>query len=380
MLRRAGLLALGAAILILGEACETARREPVRPAPAPAQRPTPARPPPERPRPEPVRPAEPEAPRPSSSLLEVMGPMALPGWADADHLAAFEAFKAGCGVSRTVAMQQACNRARVMGRADAAEARTFFEGGFSVEEIPDQGVLTAYFAPQYEARRRPGGDFTMPVRPTPSDLRPGQTYATRTAIEQRPPNDALAWMRAEDLFFLQVQGSGTLVFEDGSRKKAVFAAHNSRPFQGIANPMRDRGLLAANNTSGDAIREWLAENRGPRADEIMRINPRYVFFRLEEDDGRDPAGAAGIPLPSGHAIAVDPAHHAYGDLYWIDGRAPILAGAFPTYQRLVMALDTGGAIRGRVRADLYLGKGDAAGREAGRVRHDLRMYRLVPRG
>lgn len=309
-----------------------------------------------------------------------MGPIALPGWAEADHRAAFAAFKAGCGVSRTVAMQQACNRARLIDDPPADVAKAFFEAGFSVETLPETGVLTAYFAPQYEARRSAGGDFTMPVRPTPSDLRPGQTYPTREAIEKRGANDAIAWMRAEDLFFLQVQGSGTLVFDDGSRKKAVFAAHNSRTFQGIANPMRDRGLLPANNTSGDAIRQWLADNRGSRADEIMRLNPRYVFFRLEEDDGRDPAGAAGIPLPAGNAIAVDPAHHNYGDLYWIDGRAPILAGAFPTYQRLVMALDTGGAIRGRVRADLYIGKGDAAGREAGRVRHDLRMYRLVPRG
>ena len=78
---------------------------------------------------------------------------------------------------------------------------------------------------------------------------------------------ALAWMRPEDLFFLQIQGSGVLTFETGRRAKAVFAATNGKPFQGIANPMRDRGLLAANNTSGEAIRSWLADNRGPRADE-----------------------------------------------------------------------------------------------------------------
>jgi membrane-bound lytic murein transglycosylase A len=310
----------------------------------------------------------------------VFGPAALPGWESADHAAALAAFKAGCGVSRSVAAQTLCNRARLMRAGDEREARAFFEANFRVEEIPGKGVLTAYFAPEYEARTRRGGEFTMPVRPVPSDLRPGQAYAERAAIEQRPSRDALAWMRAEDLFFLQVQGSGTLTFEDGTRRKAVFAAHNSRPFAGIANPMRDRGLLPGDNTSGDAIRQWLADNRGARADEIMRLNPRYVFFRLERDDGIDPAGAAGVPLPAGHAIAVDPEHHAYGDVYWIEGRAPILAGAFPTYERLVVALDTGGAIRGPVRADLYLGKGDAAGREAGRVRHELRMYRLVPRG
>jgi membrane-bound lytic murein transglycosylase A len=144
--------------------------------------------------------------------------------------------------------------------------------------------------------------------------------------------------------------------------------------------MRQRGLLPANNTSGEAIRGWLADHRGEKAAEIMRLNPRYVFFRLEADDGADPQGAAGISLPAGHAIAVDPAFHAYGEAVWIDASAPTLAGAFPVYRRLVMALDTGGAIKGEVRADLYLGRGDEAGREAGRVRHDLRMYRLAPLG
>lgn len=370
--------ALAAFLILAGcKTPEPARPAPARPIPAPLPKTAETRP---EPRPEPVRPrpepAEPAAPAPS--LFEVMGLTALPGWADEDHAAALAAYRAGCGVSRAVAAQTVCNRARLI--RDPGQARRFFEDNFRVELVEGTGVLTAYFAPQYEARRTRGGEFTAPVRPTPSDLRPGQAYATRTAIDQRPARDALAWMRAEDLFFLQVQGSGTLVFEGGERKKAVFAAHNSRPFAGIANPMRDRGLLPADNTSGDSIRQWLADNRGLKADEIMRINPRYVFFRLEEDDGIDPAGAAGIPLPAGHAIAVDPEHHDYGDLYWIDGRAPILAGAFPIYQRLVVALDTGGAIRGQVRADLYLGKGDAAGREAGRVRHELRMYRLVPRG
>ena len=100
---------------------------------------------------------------------------------------------------------------------------------------------------------------------------------------------------------------------------------------------------------------------------------------MSADDGKPPAGAANVPLARGRAVAVDRAFHQMGELLWIDGSAPLLAGAFPTYRRLVSALDTGGAIRGEVRADLYLGEGDAAGVEAGRVRHTLRMYRLVPR-
>ena len=111
----------------------------------------------------------------------------------------------------------------------------------------------------------------------------------------------------------------------------------------------------------------------------MRLNPRYVFFSLAPDDGRQPVGAANVPLPPGRALAVDPAFHPMGELYWIDASAPILNGAFPAYRRLAMALDTGGAIKGDVRADLYLGQGAAAGAEAGRVRHTLRLYRLVPK-
>ncbi len=290
-------------------------------------------------------------------------------------------------------MAGACKRARAAGVVRPGDGRAFLERTFVAERVGGSGVLTAYFAPVYPARRRPGGEFSAPVRPRPADLavaaggevlrvRPDGTarpYPDRAAIEAAPEAQPLAWMRPEELFFLQVQGSGVLVFEDGRRLKALYAAHNGRTFVGIANPMRDRGLLARDNTSGDAIRGWLAAHRGPEAEAIMRLNPRYAFFRLAPDDGKPPAGAAGLPLPAGRAVAVDPAFHPYGELLWIDGKAPLLAGAFPTYRRLVTALDTGGAIKGPVRADLYLGEGEAAGAEAGRVRHALAMWRLVPR-
>jgi membrane-bound lytic murein transglycosylase A len=111
----------------------------------------------------------------------------------------------------------------------------------------------------------------------------------------------------------------------------------------------------------------------------MRLNPRYAFFTLAPDDGRQPVGTANTPLPPGRALAVDPAFHPMGDYLWIDASAPMLNGAFPAYRRIAMALDTGGAIKGEVRADLYLGQGSAAGLEAGRVRHTLKLYRLVPK-
>ena len=204
--------------------------------------------------------------------------------------------------------------------------------------------------------------------------------ADRTAIETSPAPNALAWMRPEDLFFMQIQGSGTLVFPGGRRAKATYSGDNGRPFVAIARPMVSEGLLTNAGASGDGIRGWLASHRGAEAEAVMRKNPRYVFFAVSPDDGRDPAGAAGIPLPAGRAIAVDPGRHAYGEFFWIDASAPTLTGAFKTYRRMVVALDTGSAIRGEVRADLYIGRGNVAGTEAGRVRHTLRMTRLVPVG
>ncbi|MDR6626633.1 MltA domain-containing protein [Caulobacter segnis] len=326
----------------------------------------------------------------------------LPGWTREDHAAALKAFQAGCGVSKDPAMSRVCGLARAADTSDPAAARAFFETNFQPQSVGDEGLLTAYFAPQYQARMSRNAEFSAPVRRLPDDLvvldlgpfEPaligkkvtghveGKTfvpYPDRAEIEAVPTDKPLAWMRPEELFFLQIQGSGVLVLPDGRRVKAVFAGTNGRPFVGVASPMRDKGLLPDNNTSGDAIRTWLAEHRGPEADAIMRLNPRYVFFKMAEDDGKEPVGSAGVSLPPGRAIAIDPSRHAYGALYWLDASAPALAGAFPAYRRLAVALDTGGAIKGEVRADLYMGTGPEAGAEAGRVRHVLRLYRLVPK-
>jgi len=327
----------------------------------------------------------------------------LPGWAQEDHLGALDAFRQGCGVAKDPAMAQVCRRARTERPGNDADARRFLEAHFQPEAVPGQGLLTAYFAPEYEARMSRSAEFSAPMRGKPADLvtvdlgqfTPGGVgqkiageveggqvvpYPDRAAIEATTETRPLAWMRPEDLFFLQIQGSGILILPDGRRVRAAFAAHNGRPFVGIATPMRDKGLLPDNNTSGDSIRSWLADHRGPEADAIMQLNPRYVFFQTLPDDGKQAVGAAGIPLPPGRAIAVDASKHALGELFWLDASAPKLVGAFPTYRRLAVALDVGGAIKGEVRADLYTGTGPAAGAEAGRVRHELRLYRLVPRG
>jgi membrane-bound lytic murein transglycosylase A len=307
----------------------------------------------------------------------------LPGWAQEDHLAALAAVQAACRTRRDPALGPACARLAGAPPADEARARRFLEASFQVEPLAGQGLLTAYFAPQYEARTSAQPPFTAPVRPALaaalSPAGPSAPSPDRAAIAAMPADDALAWMRPEDLFFLQLQGSGVLVLEDGRRLKAAFAGTNGLPFVGVAKVMISEGLIDAAHSSGDQIRAWLAAHRGPEADAVMNQDPRYAYFTVRPDDGTEPAGAAGVPLPPGRALAMDPSLHKLGEVYWIDAEAPALAGAFPAYRRLAAALDTGAAIKGEIRADLYTGSGDAAGLEAGRVKHVLRLYRLVPR-
>lgn len=353
-MRRLGGVAAAVATLALA-ACATTPPPPVAPVPRPL-------PPVQRP---------PEAPPPVSYELS-----ALPGWAREDHVGAFAAYRATCQVSRDPAYAAICRKAQALGPLDEASARRFFESNFRAAPSGPAGLLTGYFAPEYEARFSRQDEFTAVVRPRPADL--ATPYADRAAIEARPEDRPLAWMRPEDLYFLQVQGSGTLRLPDGRRIRVLYDGNNGQAYVAIAAPMREQGLLGS-DASAQAIRQWLADHRGPEAEAVMDLNPRYVFFRTAPDDGLDPAGAAGVPLPAGRAVAVDLTRHPLGEPWWIDAAAPTLPGAFPVYRRLVMALDTGGAIKGDVRADLYIGRGDAAGAEAGRIRHTLRMYRLIPR-
>jgi membrane-bound lytic murein transglycosylase A len=340
-------------------ACGTPRY-PVAPPPSPA-----------------VRPAPPRYAPPPPAAGEAASLAALPGWDAEDHAAALRAFAAGCGVARDAAMAGLCRQARALGPADEARARTFLEQKFWARRIEGDGVLTGYFMPEYEARAAAEPPFTAAVRSRPSGAAVWP-LGDRAAIEAEPPVQALAWMKPEDLFFMQIQGSGLLDLPDGRQLKAAFAMSNGQPFVGIAGILRQRGALRPESASAGGVRGWLAAHRGPEADAVMRENPRYVFFNVTPDDGREPVGTAGARLVPGRSIAVDASLHDLGGAYWIDADEPTLSGAAPRYQRLVVALDTGGAIKGQVRADLYLGRGDAAGEEAGRVRHTLRLYALVP--
>ena len=322
----------------------------------------------------------------------------LPGWREEDHIAALAAVRTGCPLAASSAMQAVCGRLRGLAASTDAQAQAFLEANFRPMILPGPGLLTAYYAPEYPARQTPDDAFSAALRPRPADLvsapspspggRPaaqqmgedGQAwpYPDRAGIELTPATDALAYLRPEDLFFLQIQGSGVLLFPDGRRMRAAYAADNGRPFVAIAGEMVRRRMVEPDRASGSAIRAWLHAHAGAQAQSLMDLDPRYIFFSLTPDDGREPAGAAGVALTPGRAIAVDPTWHAYGQPFWIDAAAPVLNGAVQRYRRLVVALDTGSAIRGDVRADLYLGTGERAGTEAGRVRHTLLLVKLEP--
>lgn len=329
-------------------------------------------------------------------------PDQLPGWKTEDPIAALSALMISCRATKDADLKALCTRAQGLSRADGLTIRSFFEANFLVELIKGAGLLTGYYSPEYQARQTTDAEFSVPLRARPDDLlildlagldedpaakrqvgrvQQGrfEPYPDRSEIERIGLGKPLLWMRPEDLFFLQIQGSGSALLPGGQRYRLVYEASNGRPFVGIAKTLREQGLLPDNGTSAEAIRQWLAGHRGAKADQVMQTNPRYVYFSLGADDGSEPLGAAAIALIAGRAVAIDPTQHGYGDLLWIDAGAPVLTGSFPLYQRLVSALDTGGAIKGEVRADLYLGRGDGPGLEAGRIRHNLTLYRMRPR-
>ena len=323
----------------------------------------------------------------------------LPGWEKADPFIAIEALRATCQYKKGRQYADICAAMTHQDFETPHQIMAFLNAHFRVEKVEGQGLLTGYFVPDYEAQLAPDAEFSQPVLTKPADLvtvpgsqmMPASTadsvaarkaggayvpYYSRAEIEQIPVT-AKYYMRPEDYFFMQIQGSGFLDLPDGRRVYAAYAANNGWPFVGIAKTLTDRGILDKTQTSGDNIHAWLAAHRGPEANEIMNTNARYVFFVIQPEQS-EPVGASGLALPPGSAIAVDPSLNDMGDLFWIDADAGALKESFPTYQRMVAALDTGSAIKGKIRADLYVGHGQRAGSEAGRIKHSLRMWRIMP--
>jgi membrane-bound lytic murein transglycosylase A len=310
------------------------------------------------------------------------------------------------GYARPVAAWRgACEQALRLDANDHAAIRAFFEQNFVPFAASDNdrgdGLFTGYYEPELRGSRAPDARYKVPLHGRPADLvtvdlalfKPewkGQRitgrldngtlkpYPTRAEIEAgalRNAKSEIVWVdSAVDAFFLQVQGSGRIMFEDGSVVRVGYAAQNGHPYVAIGRELIARGVLTRENVSMQSIRAWLAANPADAAG-VMNLNPSYVFFRTLNGDG--PLGSEGVVLTPGRSLAVDRAFLSMSLPIWLDAEDPLDPAS--RLQRLVVAQDTGGAIRGPVRGDVFWGHGADAAERAGRMRSAGRYWILLPR-
>lgn len=309
-----------------------------------------------------------------------------------------------------------CGAARSLPAGDDAAARAFFEARFDPVELSDgkggrDGLITGYYEPVIRAcrERRPG--CTVPVHGVPDDLltielatidpdlkgkrlrgrvegRKVVPYLSRAEIDARSalagadsgaadrkplPAAVMAWAADPvDVFFLQVQGSGRLQMDDGSVLRIGYADQNGHPYRAVGKSLVERGALTRDAVSMQSIRDWLAANPAER-DAVLATNPSYVFFRELPPGEEGPPGSLGVALTPGRSIAVDVNAVPLGSPVWLVTTDP---GDGSPIRRLMSAQDTGGAIRGSVRADLFWGRGEEAATKAGRMQQVGRMWML----
>ena len=313
----------------------------------------------------------------------------LPGWGGDDLLAAWPALLGSCQ-RPAPGWAEFCARAALQSPADAMEATLFLmkhlrpwrlaaDGGEAT------GLLTGYFEPQLAASRTRQGAFQWPVHALPPD--PALRRTPRRDIDSNPRFAALELAYVDDPFALlqlQIQGSGRLVLRDANGTERIsrlaFAGHNDQPFESVAKALLARGEVR--DGSWKALSDWARRNPD-RVREALAVNPRVVYFREEAmpDAAAGPRGAQGVPLTPGRSVAIDRAYVALGTPLWLDSTEP-WAPSTPAspMRRLVLAQDTGGAIQGAVRADLFWGWGDDAALLAGRTKQPLQLWALLPQG
>ncbi len=346
----------------------------------------------------------------------------IEGWASDDHQAAYATFLASCRAivkntrplkdPRPVyrALRPICDRAVEKPASSAEDARAFFETNFVPARISPLGetlgFITGYYEPIVEGARYPSDQFTVPLYRPPSNLvtsgswRPNYTgkgktgrrlgrrkivpYYDRTEIE----DGALAgreleicWLKDPiDSFFAQIQGSARVRLEDGKVLRLNYASTNGHAYTAVGRFLIERGIVPKEEMSMQRIRQWM-ETNPEEGKELRRKNKSFVFFRetaLQEHE--EAIGAQGIPLTAGRSIAVDKNIHVYGTPFFLDAYLPIKSDYPDTdFRRLMIAQDTGGAIVGPARADIYFGAGDEPEAIAGRLKHFGRFVMLVPK-
>jgi len=334
---------------------------------------------------------------------------ALPDWGSDNVAEPVSALLLSCSTLKNQPdWQAACAPVAQLRKDDTVSARRYFEANFIPYSVRNaegaaEGLVTGYYEPLLDGSRTPGKKFRYPLYGVPDDLlvvdlsdeypelkgmrlrgrlqgKKIVPYYTRAEIER---GDAavrgreLLWVDDPiELFFLQVQGSGRVKLPDGETVRVGYAEHNGHPYKSIGRVLIDRGELTADKASMQGIKQWARQNPDMLT-MLLQQNPAYVFFR--ELPGRDvgPIGALGVALTPGRSIAVDPASVPLGAPVFLSATWPLSARPL---NRLMLAQDTGSAIKGAVRADFFWGFGDEAAALAGRMRQSARMWLLYPKG
>jgi membrane-bound lytic murein transglycosylase A len=352
-------------------------------------------------------------------ILSAVSFAQIEAWADDDHAAALAAFQKSCdeilvsghGFERDVRFGgkradwlEACETA-----VHAKSARHFFEDEFVALRITDpvrpEGLFTGYYEPEAEGSRTAGNVYDVPIYRKPDDLVSfGQAtekqinlkygrmvqgkpagYFTRREIEEgalRGRGLELVWLKSwVDAFFIQVQGSGRIRFADGSTMRLAYGAKTGQPYTGIGGLLVERGILTKDNMSMQALRKWMKDNPGA-ARELMWENRSFVFFREVKVD--DPAlgapGAQKVSLTPLRSMAIDRSLWMFGTPIWLDAKVPSgPASKMQSFRHLMIAQDTGTAIKGHVRGDVYWGWGDKAALIAGQMKSPGSMIVLLPK-
>src|SRR5882757_2467856 len=360
----------------------------------------------------------------SGSQYTPVGWADIPGWSEDDQLQAYKAFRISC---RPISAQQEppadpkalgislrdpCRAAKAPNISEGAKARAFFEKHFLPLRISrlgeGEGFVTGYYEPVIDGSRTQTDVYTVPVYRRPSNLfvrgvKPGAVglpnkgqvfrkigrrklvpYYDRAEIEDGAVAGRgleICWLKDQtDLLFTQIQGSARVRLEDGSTVRINYDAHNGYPYTAVGRILIERNIIPKEQMSMQKIREWMEQNPDG-ANELRRQNRSYIFFREVNLSDKDEAvGAQGVPLTAGRSIAVDKALHVYGTPFFIEAELPIESERSKTpFHRLMIAQDTGSAIVGPARADLYFGAGVDAGKVAGRLKHNARFVVLVPK-
>lgn len=349
-----------------------------------------------------------EPPKPAEKPLQPADWGDLPGWGDDDPGAAFAALVASCrSLERQEQWKPVCASARELSDNSTPALRAWFEAKFRPWALvnPDgtrTGLITGYYEPILKGSRRQARGYAHPVFGPPEDmivvelaelypelkhlrlrgrlegrkLIPYYSRSEWTPQESKRSPEALLWIDdAIDLFFMQIQGSGQVQLTDGSRVRLNYADQNGHPYRSIGRWLIERGEIKAEQASMQGIKAWARANPA-RLAELLNANPSLVFFRELPVEGSGPQGAMGLALTPERSLAVDPRHVPLGAPIWLATTMPYSEQAL---NRLMLGQDTGGAIRGVVRADFYWGSGAEAGSQAGKMRQQGRMWVLMPR-